>query len=306
MVVEIVWNWSFPQVSTGPLLLTSGLLAGDSLVRVLTWIARGDVLAMVLAAAFLANSAGLRRGMWKGIESVFSAGWGRVLRLSLVASATAALGIPAVRFGAGGESGRLAVKLMAALWTSTAATLLLCWLILSFETASRGPVKTAKTRPAELTGQYTARLWLPVLAGTVAFPLLDYASADASMVLRFYVWPLAALLAWFPLTALRSAEAGEIHTVVSVAVRRWGTGVLCFAGWVVVAGMHFFAFHLGSGWLLSLCVDGSWWQAAVALLSAGAWAWLAAWMLGAWIAIQVDRLPSGAKDARSSRLHASA
>ncbi|HEX2748670.1 MAG TPA: hypothetical protein VHM91_11770, partial [Verrucomicrobiales bacterium] len=180
VAAEIIWNWSFPQTSAAPLLLTSGLLAGDSLVRVLTWIARGDVLAMVLAAAFLANSAGLRRGMWKGIESVFSAGWGRVLRLSLVASATAALGIPAVRFGAGGESGRLAVKIMAALWTSTAATLLMCRLIISFETACRGSVKTGKTRPAELTGQYTARLWLPVLAGAVAFPLLDYASADVS------------------------------------------------------------------------------------------------------------------------------
>jgi hypothetical protein len=227
-----------------------------------------------------------------------------VLRLALLASATAALGMPAVRFGAGGETGRLAVKLMAALWTSTAATLLMCWLMLSFEAACRAPAKVAKIRRAEMTGQYTARLWLPVLVGAVVFPIMDESSADVRTVLRFYAWPVAGLLAWFPVTALRATEAGEIHTVVGIALRRWGAGLLPFTGWLAVAGTYFFAFHLGTGWLISLCPDNSWPRAAMAILTAGAEVWLAVWMLGAWVAIQVDRLPSATKDARSSRRQA--
>jgi hypothetical protein len=262
---------------------------------------RGDVLAMVLAAAFLANSAGLRRGLWNGIESLFPRGWHRVLQLALLASATATLGMPAVRFGAGGEAGRLAVKMMASLWTSTTATLLMCWLILSFESICRSPVKAAKIRWAEMTGQYTVRLWLPVLAAAVAFPLMDAASPELRGVLRVYAWPVAALLAWFPLTALRSSEAGEIHSVLSVALRRWGTGVLPLTGWLAVAGAHFFAFHLLAGWLIALCPAGSWWRAGAAFLSHSAWAALAVWMLGAWVAIQVDSLPSGTKNARPTR-----
>jgi hypothetical protein len=259
---------------------------------------------MVLAAAFLADSAGLRRGLWKGIEAGFSPAWQRVLRVALLASATAALGMPAVRFGAGGETGRLIVKLMAALWTSTAATLLMCWLMLAFEAACRPPSRSPKIRMAEMAGQCTARLWLPVLAGAAVFPLMDLASPGLQSVLRLYAWPAAALLAWFPLTALRTPEAGEIHTVVSTAIRRWGSGMLPFTGWLAVAGTCFFAFHLLTGWLTSLCPDGSWWRAATALLTAVAEAWLAVWMLGAWVAIQMDRLPSATKNARSSRREA--
>ena len=302
---EFLWRRPPPGSGT-PLLRASGLLTGDSLAMVLTWIMRGEVLAFVLAAAFLANSAGLRRGLWKGIESVFPPGWRRVLQLALLASATAALGIPMVRFGGGGEDGRLVVKLMASLWISTAACLLMCWLLLSFESASRAPARAAKTRWAEMTGQYTVRLWLPVLAGAVAFPLMDAAKADLRAVLRAYAWPAAALLAWFPLTALRSSEAGEIHSVFSVALRRWGAGLLPFSGWLAVAGMHFFAFHLCSRGLISLCPDGSWWREAVTFVFHSAWAWLAVWMLGAWVAMQVDRLPSGAKDAAFSRRNVSA
>lgn len=298
---ELLWRWQ-PVARNDPSLLhASGWQACDSLTAVLTWITHGDVLAMVLAAAFLANSAGLRRGLWKGIESVFPPGWRRILQLALLASATAALGIPAVRFGAGGENGRWAVKILASLWTATSATLLMCWLVFSFETIFQTPQKPASIRSVEMTGFYAARLWLPILAGAVAFPLMDAAGGELRGVLRIYAWPVAVLLAWFPLTALHSTEAGEIHTVLRTALHRWGAGLLPLTGWLAVAGAHFFLFHLAAGWLFSLCPDNSWGRAVLAFISRGAWAWLAVWMLGAWVAIQVDRLPGAIKDARPVR-----
>ncbi|HWB06966.1 MAG TPA: hypothetical protein VG796_28335 [Verrucomicrobiales bacterium] len=303
---ELLWRWRASSLPSSEPLINAGLNAGESLVSVLTWITRGDVLAMLLAAAFFANSAGLRQGLWKGIAEVFAPGWQRILRLALLASATAALGMPMARFGAGGEAGRLAVKLMAALWTSTAATLLMCGLMLAFESACRARAKAPRMRFAEMTGQYTARLWLPVLAGTVAFPLMDLLNESVLTILCVYAWPLVALLAWFPLAAMRSTEAGDIHTVVSVALRRWGTGLPALTGWLAVAGTSFFALHLAFGGLLSLCPEGSWWRAAVTVFAAGVRAWLAVWMLGAWVAIQVDMLPSAAKVARASRRQAPA
>lgn len=220
-----------------------------------------------------------------------------MVQLVLLASATAALGIPAVRFGAGGESGRWIVKLLAAPWTATAATLLMCGLFLAFETACRGPAK-AKIRWAEMTGQYTARLWFVVLIGTVAFPLMDWLSPGLRGILRWYAWPAVVLLAWFPFTALRSTEAGEIHTVFTIALRRWASGLLPFTGWAAVAGIHFFALHLPGGWLVSLCPDGSWYRALVAGCFAAVQAALAVWMLGSWIAVQVDNVPVALKERR--------
>ncbi len=298
VVAEMLWQWQAPAVGAAPLLPAAGMAAGDSLIAVLTWIVRGDVLSMLLAAASLANSAGLRRGLWSGIKSVFPGWWRRIIQLALLASATAALGIPAVRFGAGGEGGRLIVKLLAAPWAATAATLLMCWLILAFESVCRGPAK-AKVRWAEMSGQFTARLWFVVFTGAVAFPLMDWLSADTRGILRYYAWPAAALLAWFPFTALRSAEAGEIHTVFSVALRRWAAGIVPFLGWIAVAGVHFFTLHLLSGWLVSLCPDGSWYHALLAGFFAAAQVALAVWMLGAWVAIQVDKVPAALKDRRS-------
>ena len=296
-VAEMLWQWQAPAANGAPRLHAAGMATGDSLVAALTWIVRGDVLAMLLAAAFLANSAGLRRGLWSGVAAVFSGAWCRVVQLILLASATAALGMPAVRFGAGGENGRWIVKLLAAPWTATAATLLMCWLFLSFETVCRGPAK-AKIRWAEMTGQFSARLWFMILIGTIVFPLTDWLSADVRGILRWYAWPAVVLLVWFPFTALRSTEAGEIHTVISVALGRWASGALAFFGWVAVAGVHFFALHLLSGWLVSLCPDGSWYLALTAGFFVAVQVALAVWMLGAWIAIQVDKIPAALKDRR--------
>jgi hypothetical protein len=299
---EMLWQRTAWTATVAPLPDQAALLAGDSLAAVLTWIVRGEVLSMILAAAFLANSAGLRRGLWNGIASVFPATrWQRVIQLSLLASATAALGIPAVRFGAGGETGRLTVKLLAALWSSTAATLLMCRLMLAFEAACRVPAKSTKVRWAEVTGQYTARLWLPVLIGAVVFPVIDLASADMRALLRWYAWPAVALLAWFPFTALRAADAGEIHTVFRIALQRWAGGLMGFAGWFAVAGVQFFAFHLLCGWSISWLPRGTWWQAAAGVLCHGAWVWLAVWMLGAWIAIQVEHRGPSTQTARARR-----
>ena len=298
-VAEMLWQWQAPPLNAVPLVPGAGMATGDSLVAVLTWIVRGDFFAMVLAAAFLANSAGLRRGLWSGVEAVFPGLWRRVIKLVVLASATAALGIPAVRFGAGGDSGRWIVKLIAAPWTATAATLLMCWLFLCFETACRGPAKT-KIRQAEMTGQFTVRLWLMVFIGAVVFPLTDWLSADMRGILRWYAWPVVALLAWFPFTALRSTEAGEIHTVFGVSLRRWAHGIVPFLGWVAVAGVHFFALHLPGGWMVSLCPAESWYRGLVAGFFAAAQAGLAVWMLGAWVAIQVEKVPAALKERRKA------
>ena len=299
VVMELLWQSYLPAPDSTPLLQQAGLATGDSLVSVLTWIVRGDVLSMLLAAAFLANSAGLRRGLWAGIESTFPGWWPRLIQFVLLASATAALGIPAVRFGAGGESGRWIVKLLAAPWTATAATLPICWLFLSFETASRGPAKT-RVRIAEMTGQFTARLWFIAFAGALVFPLLDWLSADMRGILRWYSWPAAALLAWFPFTALRSTEAGEIHTVFSVSLRRCGVGIVQFLGWAVVAGVHFFALHLLSNWLVSIYPDAAWYRAVTTGVFAAAQITLATWMLGAWVTIQGDTLATAIKERRKA------
>jgi hypothetical protein len=229
---------------------------------------------------------------------LFPGVWRWIIYLVLYASAVASLGAPMVRYGAGGETGLWIVKLMAAPWTATAATLLMCWLILSFESACRAPEKAKVPRP-DLTGQYTVRLWLLAFIGAVAFPLNDWINPDTRDILRWYVWPAALLLAWFPFTALRATEAGEIHTVCTVAVRRWGAGLLPFSGWLCVAGVWFLAFHLLSGWLVSLCPEGTWYRAGVAGVSRTAWAVLAVWTLGAWVAMQVDQVPAAGKSRRS-------
>jgi hypothetical protein len=167
--------------------------------------------------------------------------------------------------------------------------MLMCWLILSFESFSRPAKKAVKSLRADVTGQYTVRLWLPALAGAVAFPFMDAAGDELRGVLRAYAWPAAALLAWFPLTALRFTEAGHIHGVLASALRRWAAGLVPFTGWLTVAGVHFFAFHLFSGWLVSRCDDGSWLRASLAIAFHGIWPFLAVRMLGAWVAIQVDK-----------------
>lgn len=303
---ELLWKWSQPEDAQGPLLAAAGMETGDSLTAVLTWIFRGDAAAMILAAAFLADSAGLRRGLWKGIESVFSPGWAKFLRLLLLASATATLGLPAVRFGAGGETGHWTVRILAAPWVATAATLLLCWVILTFETACRKPDKSSKVRRMEMTGLYTARLWFPALVATVLFPLLELAGPELRGLLRAYAWPAAALLAWLPWTALRSAEAGEIHTVFRVALRRWVSGFPPFSGWLITAGVQLYAFHLLALWTVSFCPAGSVWRSLVSGIFQCGWAALAVYALGAWVAIQVDSTPSAVKDARSNRSSKSA
>ena len=298
VAAEMLWKWSVPAAGSEGLLPGAAWETGASLVAVLTWLTHGEILAMLLAAAFLANSAGLRRGLCTGIVAVFPGVWRWIMYLVLFGSATAALGMPMVRFGAGGERGLWIVKLMAAPWTATAATMLMCWLILAFETACRAPEKT-KIRWAEMTGQYTARLWLLAMAGTIALPLMDWLSPGTRMILRGYAWPLALVMAWFPFTALRSTEAGEIHTVCIVALRRWGAGLLPFLGWLCVSGVHFLALHLLSGWLVSLCPAGTWYRAGVAGIFQTAGALLAVWMLGAWVTIQVDKTPAATKQRRS-------
>jgi hypothetical protein len=297
IAVEMLWQWSAPVAAHASLIHGAATDTGASIVSVLTWLTHGEVLAMMLAAAFLANSAGLRRGICAGIVELFPGVWRWIIYLVLYASAVASLGAPMVRYGAGGETGRWIVKLMAAPWTATAATLLMCWLILCFESASRTPEKAKVPRP-DLTGQYTARLWLLAFIGAVAFPLHDWITPSTRDILRLYAWPAAMLLAWFPFTALRSTEAGEIHTVCTVALRRWGAGMLSFAGWLCVAGAGFMVFHLLSGWLVSLCPAGTWYRAVVAGVFRTAWAGLAVWMLGAWIAMQVEKIPP-AKQRRS-------
>jgi len=292
IAMEMLWQWSVPAATPGNLIHGAALETGGSLVSVLTWLTRGEVPAMMLAAAFLANSAGLRRGLCSGIVDLFPGAWRWIIYLVLYASAVASLGAPMVRFGAGGETGRWIVRLMAAPWTATAATMLMCWLILSFESACRTPEKAKVPRP-DLTGQCTARLWLLAFIGAVAFPLHDWITPGTREILRWYAWPAALLLAWFPFTALRSGEAGEIHTVCIVALRRWVAGLVPFAGWLCVAGVWFLAFHLLSGWFVSLCPEESWYRAALAGLFRTAWAVPAVWMLGAWIAMQVDKVPAG-------------
>ncbi len=291
IAVEMLWQWSVPAAAAGNLLHGAAQETGGSIVSVLTWLTHGEVLAMMLAAAFLANSAGLRRGLCSSIVDLFPGAWRWCIYIVLYASAVASLGAPMVRYGAGGEQGRWIIKLMAAPWTATAATMLMCWLILSFESACRTPAKAKVPRP-DLTGQYTARLWLLAFAGAVVFPLNDWISEGTRDILRWYAWPAALLLAWFPFTALRSGEAGEIHTVCLVALRRWVAGLLPFAGWLCVAGVWFLAFHLLGGWLVSLCPEGTWNRALVSAVFHTAWAVLAVWLLGAWIAMQLQQIPA--------------
>lgn len=300
IAVEMLWKWEVRAGENLPLVEASAVETVRSLVAVLTWLTHGEVLAMLLAAAFLANSAGLRRGLCTGIVDLFPGAWRWIIYLTLYASAVAALGAPMVRFGAGGETGMWIVKLMAAPWTATAATMLMCWLILAFETACRAPEKT-KIRWAEMTGQYTVRLWLVAFIGSVVFPLTDWLRPETREILRWYAWPAALLLAWFPYTALRSKEAGEIHTVCIVALQRWGSGLLIFFGWLCVAGVWFLAFHLLSGWLVSLCPSETWYRAAVAGVFHTVWALVAVWLLGAWVAMQVDKMPASGKQRRSSK-----
>lgn len=300
VVLERLWQWR-PEAIVEASPAAAGWLAGDSIAAVLTWPVRGEVLAMLAAGAFFANSGGLRTGLMRGIDSVFAPASARVCKLLLLASATASLGIPAVRFGAGGENGRTLILVMASLWSALAATLVAGWLLQVFEAHSRAPEKAGRIRWMELAAQYVPRLWFMVLTGAVVFPLLDLLDADLRGILRFYAWPVVFLLPWFAITALRTAGANEIHTVFRTALRRWWRGAAAFFCWFAVAGTSFFLLHWFTCWLVSLCPAVAWWREIPALAGRLAWVWLAVWMLGAWACIQVDKLALPAKEKRAPR-----
>lgn len=296
---ELLWQWQAPAPDAPALLPAAARETGDALARSLTWVVRGEIPAMILGAAFFANSAGLRRGLHKGLAAAFSPGRAAFFTVLLGLSAAAALAIPAVRSSGGDDSLRQAVRLLAAPWNATAATLIVCRLILTFETACRTPEKSAGVRWTEMTGLYTARLWLPVLAGTFLFPLLDHTSPGLLPLLRAIAWPAAALFAWLPATALRCAGAGAIHTVVRMALRRAAGGFIPFSGWLAAAAVPLGTWHLCGSALLSLCPPGSWWRPLTAGVVSSGSAALTVWVLGAWIAIQVDSAPPAVNDARS-------
>lgn len=297
----LAWQWQPPQPAAARPLTEAALLTGDSLAEILTWILRGEVPAMVLAAAFLANSAGLRRGVIKGLNAAFSPGWSRAFHLILLASATAALGIPAVRFGAGGEHGLLAVKVLAAPWTGTSATLIMVWLILTFEAAARSPGQPAKAVRWEITGQYATRLWIAAMAGTVLFPLMDYAGTELRSVLRAYAWPAAAMLAWLPWAALRAPEAGEIHVVFRSALHRLAAQFLPFLIWVLTAGVCLYGLHLASLLTATFAGTESWWQPVRQAIFGIAGSALAVFLLGSWVCIQTQLTPAPSQTSRSPR-----
>ncbi len=263
----------------------------DSLAGVLTWIARGEVSAVLVAVVFLLNGAGVRSGLLRGLRAGFPRIWRWVLPALLV-SIFAALAVPVLRFSGAGDSLVLAVKLMASLWTVAAATLLMAWLTLSLQPGlrPRSRSRSPKARPAEQAGEVLARFWPLVLCGAVAFPLLDLISPGGT---RLFLWPLAALVAWLPFTTAAGKEPGKTRAVMARALRRAGGGLLPFCGWLAVAGMVFFAFHLLAGALLSpLIPAGTPWRTAVSLLFSGLGGGLSVWMLGAWVAMQMDSLPS--------------
>jgi hypothetical protein len=300
VILEWLWQWRL-SVHADTSAQAAGWLAGDSLATALTWPVRGEIPAMLAAAAFFANSGGLRSGLLRGIDPVMGPVAARIFKILLLASATAALGIPAVRFGAGGEHGRTLILLMSSLWSSLAATLMVCWLLLRFETHRRAPEKAAKIRWVELSAQYVPRLWFMVLAGAAAFPMMDLLSMELRSVLRFYAWPVVLVLAWFPVTALRTAEAGEIHTAFRTALRRSWQGAGAFLCWLAVAGASFFLLHWLTALLTSLCPEEAWWRQIPAVAGQVAWVWLAVWMLGAWACIQVDKLALPARETRAPR-----
>ncbi len=304
VVLERVWQWK-PGEYYDASAAAACLRAGDSLAAVLTWPVRGEVLAMLAAGAFFANSGGLRTGLLRGIDSVFGAAVARVAKVLLLGSATASLGIPAVRFGSGGEHGRTIIPIMSSLWFALAATLVTGWLLQVFEAHSRAPEKAGKIRWMELAAQYVPRLWFMVLACAVAFPLMELLDAELGGILRIYIWPVVLLLPWFAITALRTATADEIHTVFLTALRRWWQGYASFFCWLAVAGVSFFMLHWITGMLVSLCPQASWWWEIPSLAGRLAWVWLAVWMLGAWVCIQVDKLALPAKEKRTLRRPAS-
>ncbi len=298
-LTEMLWRAAGALPGAADLLHPAALRTGDDLVCALHWPVAGSVSGMVLAAAWLVNGNGMKSAVVKVMTEAWGESRSRLVMIILSGSAAATLGWPLVRFTAG-SGGNLAVSLLAAPWLGAAVCFFTAWLAMEAITGHRHAGKIIEPVTVAGAAAHAVRLWPLAVAGTLLFPLRDLLPADLLTILRAAAWPLAVIMAWLPYALLHSKPPHSLRSALSTATGRLVRGLIPLAGWIILAGVHLFLFHLGSVWLKNLLPGTAWYRGPVALAAGACSAVLTAWLAGAWFAMQVEVLPA-VKNKRARR-----
>ena len=280
--------WRGPSaVLTGPPGAARSLAgAAESLTGVITgaWLGQGAALAAGVLV-FL-NAGGCRRGLRKGLESVFAgsaegalgillAGWLVLLADVLLA----ARGLPAAWHLIASLLGAPAVGAVCAAVTGG-------WLLMA-ETARLAPEQRGEIRWLESAAAHAARLWPCAIAGALGWILWRWLPPNAAFLLRPAAWVLAAAGLFVPPVFLKLRTAAAWREGVRESMEGWRRGAAAAAVWLVSAGFCFFLFslaatvpaHAGRTWPAAVLIP-------VAMLLRAAHTWLAMTLLGGWIMLR--------------------
>ena len=290
---ERCWMLEMPQGSLPPLPAVALALA-----ETLHGPAFGAGTAWTGALLLAVNAGGMRRGFFKGVESVTGKRGFAVFAVLLVGAAALAAdvalgghGVPAVWHWA---VRTLAVPLVG--WAS--ATVLAGWLLLA-ETSVRAPEKVAEVRWLESAAAHSVRLWPWALGhGLIwwlSFGLPGWATEYAGEVLA----AAALVLAFAPLVFLHVKRLAEVKAGAGAALRFWRSHGWQPLAWLAVAALPFYAWHLaGQGMAHATADQAAALRIGLATLHGIVHIGLTVMSLGAWVGFRLADAPSSPRPRR--------
>ena len=259
----------------------------QSLAETLHGLAFGVGAALAGALLLAVDAGGMRRGFFKGVESVTGQRGFAVFSVLLVGATALAAdvalrghGVPAVWHWA---VRALAVPLVG--WTS--ATVLAGWLLLA-ETSVRAPAKVAEVRWLESAAAHSVRLWPWALGhGLIwwlGFGLPGWATEYAGEVLA----TAALVLAFAPLVFLHVKRLAESKAGAGGALRFWRSHGWQPIAWLAVAALVFYGWHLaGQGMARATAKQAAALRIGLATLHGIVHVGIAMMSLGAWVALRL-------------------
>jgi hypothetical protein len=259
-----------------------------------------SLVAIALGAGLLVNAFGIKTGLFRSLHAFFAAPYGRLFGLTLLASVTATLLLPALNLGPARHSlPAQFVTAFADLWVAVAHVACFAWLTLRCEAVLRAPEKSTKVLWFETAAFYLTRLW-PLILFTwvtlIARPWLPALGREISTGL------MAFFMAWGSLACLHTKSWTERGAATIAALQRLLRHPAAFLLWLATATVFLALFHLASVSIRhAASVAQQPWAGPISLFLTAVHALLVTWSLAAWIGIQVDRLPFSTKPPRPRR-----